>query len=117
MARQDNKILALIGYSVTGDLGPWTFYRSKRGALVFFPRAPALNPPTHRQLVMRDHFKNAAFIWQTLTPTDRTAWMTLATRARLRVTGYNMFVYWRTTSDWSIIQTLMRQTGVTVQPG
>jgi hypothetical protein len=117
VADEDNKILALLGFSVTGDMGPWTFYRSQRGQLVFFPRAPAMSPPTPVQLTIRQRFSTAGFVWSTLTDAQRANWLRIARVARLRVGGYNLFVYWWTTHDRTPIQTLERQTGITVQFG
>lgn len=116
MALTDNKILALLGFNATGDLGPWTLYTSARHQIVFYPRMPALNPPTPLQLVMRNRWSLAAAAWQMLTPAARKNWELASKRARLKITGYNLWLYLSTTGDRATVDTIARQSGVTLFP-
>lgn len=116
MARTDNKILALLGFSCTGDLGPWTLYTSARHQIVFYPRVPALNPPTPLQIVMRDRWRQAAATWQMLSTATRENWELASKRASLKITGYNLWVYLSTTADRATVDTIARQAGVTLFP-
>ena len=119
MAQQDNKILALIGFNCTGDMGPYTFYRSSKGQLVFFPRAPALNPPTMTQRVIRQRFVTAGALWRGLTDANQADWLRATVLAKLRITGYNLWLYWCMTSDRGAIAYVERVSGLTLtlQPG
>jgi hypothetical protein len=108
MPRTDNKILAMLGFSVTGDMGPYTLYRSHRGKLIFYPRAPALNPPTPLQSVMRQRFKVAAQMWQMMPPSQHQAWERATIKTRLKLTGYDLWVYWWTTRDLPFLKHVIR---------
>jgi len=114
MARNDNKILALLGFEVTGDLGPWTLYTSHRHALVFYARVPALNPPSVQQVVLRAEWTAAAAAWRALSSSQRAAYERASRVLSLRITGYNLWVYWKTTGDRDTIRTIERQAGLTL---
>jgi hypothetical protein len=49
-----------------------------------------------------------------LLPDTRTLWQTLAYAARLRITGYNLFVHYITRRNRPPILTLQRNTGIIV---
>jgi hypothetical protein len=116
VARTDNKILAVIGFNCTGDLGPWTLYTSSRAQIVFFPRMPALNPASPKQMTQRAKFVTAALAWQSLTAAQRAQYRAAEQRGSLKITGYNLFVYGRTTGDQITRATIARQTGTMLVP-
>lgn len=116
VALSDNKILAMLGFSCTGDLGPWTLYTSDRHQIVYYPRMPALNPPSPKQLTQRASITAAAASWRALSNADRTAYETASRRASLKITGYNLWVYLKLTDRRDVVDTIARQTGVTL-PG
>jgi len=92
----------MLGFRPTGDLGPFTFYTAKNGAVVFFPKAPPLNPPSYLQTVQRNRFRLAAKTWKTLPEAERQNWERLAKTAKLTINGYNLFVWYftRDGADW-----------------
>jgi hypothetical protein len=112
MVKQDNKLLALLGFNCTGDVGPWTLYTSKRGALVFYPRVPALSPPSAQQFSQRQRFSQAASLWRMMPQSARDNWELATKRASLKLTGYNLFTFWYTRRDLDIIRTIERQTSL-----
>lgn len=114
MARTDNKLLALLGFNCTGDVGPWTLYRSARGQLVYFARMPALNPASPLQLQQREVWTAAAAAWKNQTTQQRANWEAAVRRARAQITGYNLWVYTLTTGDRSPMSTISRQSGITL---
>ncbi len=114
--RVDEKILRMLGTHVTGDFGPWTFYTSRRSGVVFFPRAPALQPATPLQIHWRNKFRLAGTIWQELTEEQRQQWHLAEHRANLSITGYNLFTYFILTDDVPAILTIERQTGLNLIP-
>lgn len=114
MARTDNKILALLACSATGDLGPWTLYTSKRRQIVFYDRAPALSPASLVQRVMRDRWRIAGHAWSELPPSTKEAYNTLATRTRSIATGYNIWIWYQTTRDARALESLALQAGVII---
>lgn len=112
----DEKILHMLGTHVTGDFGPWTFYTSRRSGVVWYPSAPALEPPTPLQQHWRDKFRLAGTIWRNLTDYQREQWHRAEHLAHLSITGYNLFTYYVVTQDATIIRTIERQTGLDLIP-
>lgn len=112
MSKTISSLASILGLTVQGDLGGWTFYTSKRGKIVFYPQAPPLNPPTIYQQLLRQDFRYAGLLWQSITPQSRANWQAAARRARLVITGYNVFTSWCITNDTTIIRTIEAQTGI-----
>lgn len=108
----NNLLLGLAGFNVTGDVGPLTVYRSRRRALVFYPRMPALNPPSTLQLIQRNRWTTAAILWRAALPATRADWEAAAQKARLMCTGYNLWVYHQCTGDDATLRTITRNTGI-----
>lgn len=115
MAKSTTSSWRLIGWNIQGDLGPVTTYTSQRGALVVFPRSPPLAPPSPGQQAMRNVWRAAAQLWRQLPNEQRARWKNLAERARLRMHGYALFVYYVRTADDATLSTLERRTGITVR--
>jgi hypothetical protein len=116
VARTDNKLLALLGFSCTGDVGPWTMYTSTRRQIVFYPRMPALNPASPKQMTQRAKFTSAALGWRALTAPQRAQYELATRRGSLRLTGYGLWVHFRTTSDNATRATIARQTRTVLVP-
>ncbi len=108
----DPGLFQYLGWNTQGDLGPWTFYTTKRGDLVFFPKAPPLVPPTPDQTYQRNRFKLVANLWKALRPETREAWESATIAANLRIHGYNLFVYYILTRDRLAIRTVERNSHV-----
>ena len=106
---RNEDLLRYLGFNTQGDLGPWTFYTSKRKGLVFFQKAPPLEPPSRKQIHQRNKFRLAGMVWRSLTDDQRSSWSRAAVAARLQITGYNLFVYYITTGDSAAIQTIEHQ--------
>ena len=87
-------IYKLLGFRPTGDLGPFTFYTSQRNRIVFFPKAPPLNPPSYLQTVQRNRFRLAAKAWQALPELEKQNWERVTQTAKLTINGYNLFVWY-----------------------
>lgn len=108
----DQKLLRVMGWGHTGDLGPITFYTTRERVVVIYDKAPPLKPATSRQIVRRNRWRNAAQNWQLLTPEQRARWHAAARRAKLRIHGYNLFVFWFTRQEPSYVRTIERQSGI-----
>jgi len=106
MLLTDRRIWSLLGLRPTGDLGPLTFYTTRHRRVVAFPRAPPLTPPSPRQTFQRNSFRAVAWAWTRLTPQRRKDWLDLAKTNHLRITGYNLYVYYQLTGDLKTIKTL-----------
>lgn len=104
--------LLLIGFDLTGDIGGLTAYTNNRGRAVLYPRASPLNPPSDAQQTQRDALTEAANGWATLGQQTKSEWQRAARRAALRITGYNLWVYWWLTGDTAVVKTISQQTGI-----
>jgi len=114
--RRSEDILRFLGLNVQGDLGPWTFYTSKRYGLVFFQKSPPLEPPSRKQIHQRNKFRLAGMIWRSLLPEQRATWLQAAFAAGLQITGYNLFTYYILRNDDAAIETVERLAGVNLIP-
>lgn len=106
----------MLGFRPTGDLGPFTFYTSQRNSIVFFPKAPPLNPPSYLQTVQRNRFRLAAKQWQALPDLERTNWERVAKTAKLTITGYNLFVWAVLRNGETTIQAFSDRYGIQLLP-
>jgi hypothetical protein len=116
VALADSNLLHWLGFSTQGDLGPLTFYTSRRRILVFYNKAPPLNPPSTRQIMLYNRWRAAAAVWRRKTPQDRAQWLLAGKRLAAPITGYNLWVYWFTRRRTSDIRTIERQTQTTLLP-
>lgn len=105
-------LFRFLGWNTQGDLGPWTFYTSKRQALVFYLRAPPTKPPTPLQTIRRNRWGQAAQAWTQLSAEARANWERATHAAHLRITGLNLWMYWKLTADESAIRTVERESGI-----
>lgn len=110
------EILRFLGFNTQGDLGPWTFYTDKRKGLVWFIKAPPLEPPSLMQISMRNAYRLNGYVWRSLQPYQRDNWETASKRAGLKITGFNFFTYWNLTKDDQAVNTIERQTGINLIP-
>lgn len=111
MANQPpQKLFNLLGLTVSGDLGPLTFYTSKRRKLTWFAKAPPTSPPTDWQTRQRNKFRLAAEVWSRMEPSERKQWNLATARASLCMNGYNLWVHFALMKDTSTIRTIERQT-------
>lgn len=108
-------LFRFLGWNTQGDLGPYTFYTNKRGALVWFLKAPPTKPPTWKQRLQRARFAFAATLWRSMTPQQRAAWTKAAQRAHLKITPLNFFVYVHLRRDFAAARTVAHQAGVHLQ--
>jgi len=112
----ESKVLKLCGFSPTGDFGPLTGYTSKRGKAVWYMKAPPKTPATGWQRQQRSRFRFAALAWRSLTSSQRAAWLAAARKARLNITGYNLFVWYQLVREIAVIRTVERQSAIDLLP-
>lgn len=105
-------LLDFLGFRPTGDIGPYTFYTASNGAVIFYPKAPPLTPPTWLQTQQRNRFRFAAAAWRSLTPQTRSDWEIASRQAGLRINGYDLFVHYTLVRNPRTIQTIERISGV-----
>jgi hypothetical protein len=116
MLEPTSKILSILGFRPTGDLGPLTAYTSGRGRVVWFLKAPPTTPPSEWQLHYRNAFRLIGHAWSALQPAERLQWSLAEHRGKLTITGYDLFVYWNMTQDDAAIRAIQRQTNTTLIP-
>lgn len=116
MRTDEAQLFRILGWSVQGDLGPFTFYTSQRKGLVWFPKAPPKTPPTASQIHQRNKFRIAAACWTGLTQDQRNNWTLAAHRANLAITGYNFFIFYMTKGTDAHVQTIERQSALSLLP-
>lgn len=109
-------ISRLLGWRPTGDLGPWTWYTRVNGTVVWFLRAPPTCPPSESQTAQRNVFRQAAAAWSLLPEASKRNWELATRRLSLRLTGYNLWVWYQTTNDYQALQTIQRHSGLQLIP-
>jgi len=107
-------IFQYLGTNTNGDLGPYTFYTSHRKRLVVFPKTWPKDPPTYHQTLYRNRWRHAAIRWRSLDPSTRAAWATLAKKANLTITGYNLYLAYILGKAAGTVATCERLTGIPV---
>lgn len=107
----NRRILSFFGLRPTGDFGPWTFYTNKQGIPVWFIKSPPEKPPTARQIFVRTKLADFARSWTFLTKQDKINWEKASKRPNLRMTGYNLFQWWRWHGNRTVMKTIERQSG------
>ena len=108
MKIQKPSLLTLLGFVQHGDLGPWTFYTSKRRGKVFYLKAPPTKPPTREQRHQRLKLAAAAAAWQLLAPAGRALWNQAAQRAHLKMGGYALWIAMKLSTDLNWLRTIER---------
>jgi len=112
MAKFFTNLIPWLGLNAQGDLGGFTFYQSSRGPRIWYPKAPPLTPATPAQRNLRNRFRLAAYNWRALSPQRRADWLRAAILAKLRITGYNLYVYWQLKGDDAVVRTVERLSGL-----
>ncbi len=112
----DTQLLRFLGMNTQGDLGPWTFYTGRRQQLIFFVKAPPLEPPSQMQITRRNAFRLNAYVWRSLTQSAREDWERASKLAHLKITGLNLFTFWNLTKDDAAIQTVERLSRLALIP-
>lgn len=107
-------LLQFLGFRATGDLGPFTFYTTKKGNTVFFPKAPPTTPPSYQQIQQRSKFRTISQFWQHHSAQKKAAWELATIKLRLRLTGFDLFTWYHTVGDRQTIATIERLANLTL---
>lgn len=102
----------MMGLNHTGDWGPYTFYTKPNRTMVFYLRAPPKVPPSYKQLNAHWAWTLAANNWTAAGADVQAQWNLAAQRARLSISGINLWMYYQLTGDRAAIQTIQRQSHV-----
>ena len=116
MAKVPAGFKSFLGFIVNGDLAGETFYTSRRGYVVAFPKSPPLRPPTVEQIDQRNKFRTAAALWRQMRPGVKWKWKRACKVAGLRVSGYALLVSMVALGSTSYVETIEHQSGVKLLP-
>lgn len=105
-----------LGMIVSGDVGGYTIYTDRFGKKVIYPASPPKCPSTPNQLLQRLRFRLAQADYMSQPAAVKLAWETIPKRASLCATGQNLWLHFALCPDPAALQTLIRQTGVQVEP-
>lgn len=114
VAKNYHPIWGLLGFRITGDVGPFTCYTSQRNRPVVYPRAPALNPATRYQARVRQLFHTAAAEWRTLTPAQKAEWEKATKLLRMKITGWNFWLHTVSEDGSGYVEYARKRTGLTL---
>ncbi len=104
----------MMGWNPTGDFGPLTMYTAKNKKPVMFLKAPPTKPPTARQRYVRDRMAYYAAWWSQQPVEVKALWELTSKKAHLTMTGYNLWQWWYWHGDRAVLDTIQRQSGVTL---
>ena len=104
----------LIGLTVSGDFGDLTVYTNRFGKKVFYPRAPPDKPPSLLQVQQRQRFRNAVLAYMALTAAEKADWERITLKSSCCLTGQNLFIKVALKRQYDALETLRRQTGISV---
>ena len=107
-------IFQFLGTNTNGDLGPYTFYTSARKRLVVFPKTWPKDPATYHQTLYRNRWRHAAARWRALDANTKLLWKTLAQKANLTISGYNLFIHYILGKGTQTVLTCQRITAIDV---
>jgi len=120
MALAPMQLGQILGLQVQGDLGPMTCYTQKKKhirSIVLFPKIWLSDPTTTQQTNHRNRVRAAARAWWQLPAAERANWIKAAKRLSLRANGYAVWTYWHMMQLRAPIETIERQSGITLITG
>lgn len=84
------RVVKLLGLDLSGDLGDWTIYRTRRGKIVYFPRSPPKEPASAKQLAQRLRFSTAMAHW--VADGSKHDWERVSLLLSVCATGHNLYL-------------------------
>ena len=85
-------VVKWLGVDLSGDLGDWTIYRTRRGKIVFFPRSPPKEPASPKQIAQRLRFSTSMANWVATSATVKSQWEQVTLRLSVCATGHNLYL-------------------------
>lgn len=110
------RLFQFLGLNTQGDLGPYTFYTDKRKNLVWFLKAPPLQPPSYLQNVNRNRWRAMAHAWHDMGEEERMKWKAAAQRINAAITYYNLFAHFQLRYDPGALATIERLSKIQLFP-
>jgi len=107
-------LVLLAGLRLSGDLGPWTIWCGRKNRRAIALRSTPKTPPSPLQLRCRARWLAAARAWGHLPEPARRQWALAARRARLTISGYNLWMACQIAQRRDTITSIERSTGLTL---
>lgn len=114
MAVIPKESIHLLGINIQGDIGPWTCYRNIRRGTVVYLQAPPKEPASELQAMLRLKWCRIARLWRGLSDSQRDQWNAATRIARLRLSGYNLFLWHHCKLDYGLLTTIERKSNITL---
>jgi len=104
-----DQIVPWLGWSTTGDFGPWTTYTSPKQGIVIFLKASLKDAASPAQIAHRNRWRTAVANWHAATPDERARWMLAARRCQIPFNGIALWIHFSYSQDADALATLRRQ--------
>jgi hypothetical protein len=114
MQVSENGMCLPLGLYPSGDLGLFTYYCTKKRKCVRFLRTSPKDPPSPAQIRQRALWTGIAHQWTSLGVQGQEPWRRAAAGARIRITAFNLYIYYHARNDLPCLNTIANQSGVPV---
>jgi len=82
----------LQSFAASGSIADMLTFRQSSGRAIVSRKTAPSGAPSAPQSARRDRYKIGSTYWQTLSPSEKAAWVALG--EPLRITGYNAYISW-----------------------
>ena len=90
----DRAMFTFLGLEISGDLGDFTMWRTRRGKIVCYPRTVPGKVPSVSQQNHRQHFRESVQRWNLLTKQQKADYESASLRCSLPMTGHDLWIRW-----------------------
>jgi len=108
----DRAMFTFLGLEISGDLGDFTMWRTRRGKIVCYPRTVPGEPPSPAQVAHRQHFRESVNRWKLLTPQQKSDYESAALLCSLPMTGHDLWIRWTFAGTQSEARTIEHLSGI-----
>jgi hypothetical protein len=105
-------MFGLLGLEISGDLGDFTMWRTRRGKIVVYPRTVPGKVPSVAQQNHRQHFRESVQRWNALLPDEKDAYERASKTLSLPMTGHDLWIRWTFAGSLAEAETIQRLAGV-----
>jgi hypothetical protein len=91
-AEEPGRLAGVLGLYVSGDVGDTTFYTTRKGRVVQYPKSPPKKPPSPAQLRQRSRFRVAQLAYMQLPDAEKQLWEDVTKALSIDATGQNAWL-------------------------
>lgn len=110
----DRAMFTFLGLEISGDLGDFTMWRTRRGKIVCYPRTVPGTVPSVAQQNHRQHFRESVARWNLLTPQQKADYESASKALSLPMTGHDLWIRWTFAGSLAEANTIQRLSGFTL---